>query len=144
MTTQEWESASLAEASRRVPLGPPVPTQPVPVHSAPARPSMDVQPVPRAVHDRLKAGAQCLGSPHATSHDPMDMAVALADCEGCPVTRECEQVVQPRYSWFDGVCAGRAWLDGRPVVVREIALRPSLPKPIADLYDPTSKECPQP
>lgn len=107
-----------------------------------ARPSLDVQPVRADVHERLAEGRQCAGSACHTSRDPLDMAVALADCDGCPVMRECEQVVQPRYCWFDGVCGGRAWLDGRPVQVRALTL--DVPaSPIPDLFTP-DKECPTP
>jgi hypothetical protein len=41
-------------------------------------------------------------------------APALRACARCPVRRECEEAVAPAESWFDGVCAGRLWRNGRP------------------------------
>jgi WhiB family transcriptional regulator, redox-sensing transcriptional regulator len=45
---------------------------------------------------------------------------ALSYCERCPVTRECEDLVKPRRSYFDGVAAGKVWRDGR--VIKQDAL----------------------
>ncbi|MFG3188471.1 WhiB family transcriptional regulator [Streptomyces omiyaensis] len=45
-------------------------------------------------------------------------APALRACAACPVRRECEAAVAPAESWFDGVCAGRLWRNGRPVKSR--------------------------
>lgn len=104
---------------------------PAPLRVAPAKftsidpltnPNLDVEPVHRDVYERLKQAGHC-SDRHGSqgdlfiSADPMEMAVALADCRGCPVKAECLQVVQPRRSYFDGVCAGLAWLDGIPVQV---------------------------
>ncbi|MCK8680327.1 WhiB family transcriptional regulator [Streptomyces lichenis] len=44
-----------------------------------------------------------------------DAAPALLACARCPVTRECEAIVDPSHTWFDGVSAGRLWHNGRPV-----------------------------
>lgn len=44
-----------------------------------------------------------------------DAAPALLACSRCPVTRWCEETVDPAHTWFDGVCAGRLWRNGRPV-----------------------------
>ena len=40
---------------------------------------------------------------------------ALSYCDRCPVVRECETVVKPKKSFFDGVAAGRVWQNGAPV-----------------------------
>lgn len=38
---------------------------------------------------------------------------ALSYCDRCPVTEECWEYVSPRRSYFDGVCAGKVWRNGR-------------------------------
>lgn len=40
---------------------------------------------------------------------------ALYYCDRCPVTRECDEVVRPRKSFFDGVAAGKVWRNGERV-----------------------------
>ena len=40
---------------------------------------------------------------------------ALSYCDRCPVVKECETVVRPKKSYFDGVAAGRIWSNGVPV-----------------------------
>jgi WhiB family redox-sensing transcriptional regulator len=52
---------------------------------------------------------------------PKDAAPALRACAGCPVRRECERTVAPADTWFDGVCAGRLWRNGRPVTAADAA-----------------------
>lgn len=103
-------------------------------------PSLAVMQAPRDVYDRLKAEGHCSG--HGgnlwTSADPMDMAVALGDCAGCPVKSECLQVVQPHRCHFDGVCGGRAWLEGRPV---DVAI---MGRPVLDPEVPLQREEAQP
>jgi len=42
-------------------------------------------------------------------------ADALSYCERCTVVKECEELVRPRRSYFDGVAAGKVWRDGRVV-----------------------------
>lgn len=42
-------------------------------------------------------------------------ADALSYCERCPVVKECDELVRPRRSYFDGVAAGKVWRDGRVV-----------------------------
>jgi WhiB family redox-sensing transcriptional regulator len=44
---------------------------------------------------------------------------ALSYCDRCPVVKECEEVVRPKRSYFDGVAAGKVWKDGARV---ELAL----------------------
>ncbi|MBB4948518.1 WhiB family redox-sensing transcriptional regulator [Kitasatospora gansuensis] len=40
---------------------------------------------------------------------------ALLACGRCPLRAECEAAVDPANSWFDGVCGGRLWRNGRPI-----------------------------
>ncbi|WP_175439304.1 WhiB family transcriptional regulator [Streptomyces vilmorinianum] len=63
-----------------------------------------------------RAAAACAGLPPAVvfSRRAQQAAPALRACAVCPVRRECEQAVAPAESWFDGVCAGRLWRNGRP------------------------------
>ena len=65
--------------------------------------------------------AACKGAnPHlfdAIEGDTVDDA--LSYCDRCSVVRECEEYVKPRRSYFDGVCAGKVWANGREV---ELAL----------------------
>jgi len=39
---------------------------------------------------------------------------ALSYCDRCPVTRECEDLVRPRKSYYDGVAGGKIWREGTP------------------------------
>ncbi|MFF8607616.1 WhiB family transcriptional regulator [Streptomyces sp. NPDC015346] len=61
--------------------------------------------------------AACAGLPPAVvfSRRAKQAAPALRACTNCPVRRECEEAVAPAESFFDGVCAGRLWRNGRPV-----------------------------
>ncbi|MFI8961427.1 WhiB family transcriptional regulator [Streptomyces sp. NPDC053493] len=67
-----------------------------------------------------QAAAACAGlSPSVVfSRRGKEAAPALRACAVCPVSRECEAAVAPAESWFDGVCAGRLWRNGRPVKPR--------------------------
>ena len=40
---------------------------------------------------------------------------AIEVCQTCPVQTPCLIVVKPRESFFDGVCAGKVWQNGRIV-----------------------------
>lgn len=40
---------------------------------------------------------------------------ALRACNQCVIRRECEAVVDPERTWFDGVSGGRLWRNGREV-----------------------------
>ncbi|MFZ3569621.1 hypothetical protein ACNYS0_21965 [Streptomyces sp. BH034] len=40
-------------------------------------------------------------------------------CNKCAIRQECEAVVDPARTWFDGVCAGRLWRNGRAVDAQE-------------------------
>lgn len=39
----------------------------------------------------------------------------LRACNHCGIRKECEAVVDPTHTWFDGVCGGRLWRNGREV-----------------------------
>ena len=39
----------------------------------------------------------------------------LRACNHCPIRKECEAVVDPAHTWFDGVSGGRLWRNGREV-----------------------------
>ncbi|MEU9199646.1 WhiB family transcriptional regulator [Streptomyces sp. NPDC048332] len=69
--------------------------------------------------DTWTASAACLGLPPETvfARNPADAAPALGACARCPVAGRCEETVAPADSWFDGVCAGRLWRNGRPVAL---------------------------
>jgi WhiB family redox-sensing transcriptional regulator len=64
-----------------------------------------------------RASAACAGLPPQVvfSTRPAQALPALSACGGCPVRQECEETIAPADTWFDGVCAGRLWRNGRPV-----------------------------
>ncbi|MFB7517848.1 WhiB family transcriptional regulator [Streptomyces sp. NPDC056144] len=70
-----------------------------------------------------QAAAACADLPPAVvfARRPKDAAPALRACAACPVRRECEGAVAPAESYFDGVCAGRLWRNGRPADERRVA-----------------------
>ncbi|WP_232792476.1 hypothetical protein [Actinacidiphila yeochonensis] len=63
--------------------------------------------------------AACAGLPAKAvfARRASEAAPALRACQVCTVRRECEEIVAPAASWFDGVCAGRLWRNGTPVRV---------------------------
>jgi hypothetical protein len=50
-----------------------------------------------------------------------EAAPVLRACNHCPIREECEAVVDPAHTWFDGVCGGRLWRNGREVAVVDAA-----------------------
>jgi len=66
-----------------------------------------------------QAAAACQGLPAGTvfARRVADAEPALRACAVCTVRRACEETVAPAESWFDGVCAGRLWRNGRPVTL---------------------------
>lgn len=44
-----------------------------------------------------------------------EAAPVLRACNQCPIRKECETVVDPAHTWFDGVSGGRLWRNGRAV-----------------------------
>ena len=47
---------------------------------------------------------------------------ALSLCARCPVKTECLMIVQPRTSYFDGVCGGFIFKNGNPVGQRKTTI----------------------
>ena len=44
----------------------------------------------------------------------IDLAMpALQICKGCPFWQNCNDLVEPKSNFFDGVCAGTVWRNGR-------------------------------
>lgn len=77
-------------------------------------------PVPSAApREPWQASAACAGLPPDVvfTKRAKIAAPALRACTSCPVRRECEQAVAPAESWFDGVCGGRLWRNGRPAAL---------------------------
>ncbi|MFI6286886.1 hypothetical protein ACIBCM_19415 [Streptomyces sp. NPDC051018] len=70
-----------------------------------------------------QAAAACAGLSPAVvfARRARQAAPALRACAVCTVRRECERAVAPADSWFDGVCAGRLWRNGRPVPLSRTA-----------------------
>ncbi|WP_432092147.1 WhiB family transcriptional regulator [Streptomyces sp. bgisy100] len=64
-----------------------------------------------------RAGARCATLPPTAvfSRRPIDAAPALRACNTCPVVEFCLRAVDPANTWFDGVCGGRLWSNGREV-----------------------------
>lgn len=64
-----------------------------------------------------RGGAACAAlPPHVVfARRLQDAAPALRACPTCPILAECERIVAPAETWFDGVSAGRLWRNGRPV-----------------------------
>lgn len=57
----------------------------------------------------------CIGHEDLFTRTPLDsdeITLALSMCRRCPVREQCEEIVQPKRSLFDGVCAGRYWVNG--------------------------------
>jgi WhiB family redox-sensing transcriptional regulator len=60
------------------------------------------------------SAAACYGAdPRLFDVTSPDLAEpALAYCSRCPVTKECEEWIRPKRSFYDGVCSGRVWHNG--------------------------------
>lgn len=95
---------------------PPAPQPPAPSAPQPSAPSAAPPPVPLSV---LLSGSRpaCAGlDPRAVfARRVKDAAPVLRACARCRLHEACERAVAPAESWFDGVCAGRLWRNGRPV-----------------------------
>ncbi|GAA2395794.1 hypothetical protein GCM10010420_21670 [Streptomyces glaucosporus] len=70
-----------------------------------------------------RRAAACAHLPERSvfTRDPSEAATVLRACNKCPIRRECEAVVDPERTWFDGVSGGRLWRNGREVAVGEDA-----------------------
>ncbi len=64
---------------------------------------------------RRSAACAELPQHHVFTRSPSEAALTLRACNKCPIRLECEAVVDPAHTWFDGVCAGRLWRNGRVV-----------------------------
>lgn len=65
----------------------------------------------------LMQGARCRNA-DPSLFDAIEGAAAkeaLAYCLHCPVKRECEAFIKPKKSFFDGVCGGKVWANGRHI-----------------------------
>lgn len=51
---------------------------------------------------------------------------ALEVCAACPVVALCDAVVRPRDSYFDGVAAGKVWVNGVEVGTRRGHREPTI------------------
>lgn len=70
--------------------------------------------------DKFYSQAACRDVPTPAFFDqtnPNDIyaKAAIAICMGCPVQMECIVVMKPRESYFDGVCGGKVWSNGKIV-----------------------------
>jgi WhiB family redox-sensing transcriptional regulator len=74
-----------------------------------------------------RTSAACQGLPlHSVfAVQPSEAAEALRACNQCSVRRECEAVVDPANTWFDGVSGGRLWRNGREVKLRSPLAAPA-------------------
>ena len=59
--------------------------------------------------------APCRNSdPWLFDQHQIDLAMsALQICKGCPFWQNCNDLVEPKSNYFDGVCAGKVWRNGR-------------------------------
>ncbi|MGW0830804.1 hypothetical protein [Streptomyces prunicolor] len=73
--------------------------------------------------------AACAGLPPKAvfSKKVKEAAPVLRACARCTVRRDCERIVAPADSWFDGVCGGRLYRSGRVVEIPAHLLPEVLP-----------------
>lgn len=80
----------------------------------------------------LYSQAPCIGS-NAMYFDQIEPNAladeALSYCARCPVKAECVMIVKPHESYFDGICGGIIWKNGRPVGSR---IKPKAEKIVID------------
>jgi hypothetical protein len=64
-----------------------------------------------------RAAAACLDLPPQSvfALRRSEASDVLRACNQCPIRQECEAVVDPAHSWFDGVSGGRLWRNGHEV-----------------------------
>ncbi|MEU5685146.1 WhiB family transcriptional regulator [Streptomyces venezuelae] len=77
---------------------------------------------------RRDAACADLPQQYVFTRTPAEAAPVLRACNQCPIRRECEAIVDPSHTWFDGVSGGRLWRNGREVKPRKPKSRPE-PKP---------------
>jgi len=81
---------------------------------------------------KLYSLAPCIGAEpmYFDQVEPNCMAEeALTYCARCPVKAECVMIVKPHESYFDGICGGIIWKNGRPVGSKV------KPKPVTEFHD---------
>ncbi|MEU8958765.1 WhiB family transcriptional regulator [Streptomyces sp. NPDC048518] len=86
-------------------------------------------PPTRGLSDEVpdwRGDAACADLPqqYVFTRSPAEAAPVLRACNQCPIRRECEAIVDPSRTWFDGVSGGRLWRNGREVKPRKKAGRP--------------------
>lgn len=72
-------------------------------------------PLDEALDWRRDAACVDLPQQYVFTRTLAEAAPVLRACNQCPIRRECEAVVDPSHSWFDGVSGGRLWRNGRAV-----------------------------
>ncbi|WP_327354614.1 WhiB family transcriptional regulator [Streptomyces sp. NBC_01304] len=79
--------------------------------------------MPGAADERLdwRRDAACAEIPqqYVFTRDLAEAEQVLRACNQCPIRRECEAIVDPSHTWFDGVSGGRLWRNGREVKARK-------------------------
>ena len=66
---------------------------------------------------KVSVDPPCVGHEELFTRAPLtvkEIDLALSMCARCPVVRQCEELVRPRLSMFDGVCGGRYYINGTP------------------------------
>ncbi|MFD8995632.1 WhiB family transcriptional regulator [Streptomyces abikoensis] len=94
-----------------------------------------------------RSHAACVGLPDAAvfARRPKDALPALRACAGCPVPRYCLEAVAPRESWFDGVCGGRLWRNGKEARIPDaLAAEAGLPTATSPMRSPYPHPSPSP
>ncbi|MDG4857687.1 WhiB family transcriptional regulator [Streptomyces sp. T-3] len=77
---------------------------------------------PARADERLdwRRDAACAEIPqqYVFTRDRAEAEPVLRACNQCPIRQECEAIVDPSHTWFDGVSGGRLWRNGREVKPR--------------------------
>ncbi|MEU6123575.1 WhiB family transcriptional regulator [Streptomyces sp. NPDC047123] len=79
------------------------------------------EPGSEALDWRRNAACVDLPQQYVFTRVPAEAAPVLRACNQCPIRRECEAIVDPSHTWFDGVSGGRLWRNGREVKARKAA-----------------------
>ncbi|MEU9188577.1 WhiB family transcriptional regulator [Streptomyces sp. NPDC048484] len=64
---------------------------------------------------RREAACAHLSGSSVFTRVPAEAEAVLRACDRCPIRKQCEAVVDPSHTWFDGVSGGRLWRNGREV-----------------------------
>ncbi|MDQ0992036.1 hypothetical protein [Streptomyces sp. V3I7] len=78
-------------------------------------PLAQLSPADEALDWRRDAACARLPQQVIFARTPSVATPALRACNQCPIAARCEAAVEPSRSWFDGVCSGRLWRNGRVV-----------------------------